>query len=55
MQNFCELYNLDNLIKQPTCYKNPNNLSSIDVMLTNSENSFQTPEQLKLVCLIITK
>ena len=41
MQNFCELYNLENLIKQPTCYKNPNNPSSIDVMLTNSENSFQ--------------
>ena len=41
MQNFCELYILENLIKQPTCYKNPNNPSSIDVMLTNSANCFQ--------------
>ena len=38
MQNFCELYNLENLIKQRTCYKNPNNPSSIDVMLTNELN-----------------
>ena len=37
----CELYEFENLIKQPTCYKNPINPSSIDVMLTNSENSFQ--------------
>ena len=21
MKNFCELYNLENLIKEPTCYK----------------------------------
>ena len=41
MQNFCELYNFENLIKGPTCYKNPDNPSSIDVMLTNCGNSFQ--------------
>ena len=41
MKNFCELYNLENSIKDPTCYKNPNNPSSIDVILTNSKNSFQ--------------
>ena len=41
MKNFCELYNLENLIKEPTCYKNPNNPSSIDVILTNNKNSFQ--------------
>ena len=41
MQNICELYNFENLIRQPTCYKKNNNPSSIDVMLTNSENSFQ--------------
>ena len=38
MKNFCELYNL---IKEPICYKNPNNPSSIDVILTNSKDSFQ--------------
>ena len=41
MRDFCETYNLGNLIKEPTCYKNVNNPSSIDVMLTNRENSFR--------------
>ena len=41
MKNFCELYDLENLIREPTCYKNASNPSSIDVMLTNSKNSFQ--------------
>ena len=41
MNDFCETYNLENLIKEPTCFKNPNNPSSIDVMLTNRKNSFQ--------------
>ena len=41
MKNFCEIYNLENLINEPTCYKNPDNPSSIDVVLTNSKNSFQ--------------
>ena len=35
MKDFCELYNLENLIKDPTCYKNASNPSSIDVILTN--------------------
>ena len=41
MKNFCETYNLENLIKVPTCFKNVNNPSSIDVMLTNRKNCFQ--------------
>ena len=40
MKNFCDLYDLENLIKGPTCYKNPNNLSSIDLMLTHRKGSF---------------
>ena len=35
MKNFCELYNfenLENLIKEPTCYTNPNNPCSNDVI-----------------------
>ena len=40
MKDFCELYDLENLIKKPTCYKNPRNPSSIDVMLTNRKGSF---------------
>ena len=27
MREFCELYNLKNLVKDPTCYKNPQNPS----------------------------
>ena len=38
--DFCETYNLSNLITQPTCYKNPHNPSSIDVMLTNRKRNF---------------
>ena len=41
MTSFCETYNLKNLIKEPTCYKNPLNPSSIDVILTNKFRSFQ--------------
>ena len=41
MKDFCEMYNLQNLIKGPTCYKNASNQSSIDVILTNRKNSFQ--------------
>ena len=41
MKTFCETYNLENLIKGPTCYKNADNPSSIDIMLTNKKLSFQ--------------
>ena len=40
LKDFCDLYNLKNLIKVPTCYKNPDKPSSIDVMLTNVHRSF---------------
>ena len=41
MKEFCEIYNLENLIKEPTCYKSTENPSSIDIMLTNKRMSFQ--------------
>ena len=41
IREFCDSYNLKNLIKEPTCFKNPSNPSCIDVMLTNSNRSFQ--------------
>ena len=41
MKDFCETYNLKNLIDEPTCFKNPNNPSSIDLMLTNKYRSVQ--------------
>ena len=40
MKDFCDMYEFDNLIKEPTCYKNADNPSSIDVILTNTKNSF---------------
>ena len=41
MADFCEMYQLDNLIKEPTCFKSLENPSSIDLMLTNKRNCFQ--------------
>ena len=32
--NFCDIYNLKNLVKQPAFYKNPDNPSCIDLFLT---------------------
>ena len=39
-KDFCDLYQLQNLIKGPTGFKNPENPTTIDLMLTNSRNSF---------------
>ena len=35
MKLFCETYDLSSLIKVPTCYKNPEEPSCIDLLLTN--------------------
>ena len=39
LKDFCNLYDLTNLINN--CYKNPNNPSCIDLLLTNSPKCFQ--------------
>ena len=41
MKSFGESYTLSSLIKEPTCHKNPQNPSCIDLILTNSPYSFQ--------------
>ena len=41
MKDFCDMCDLSNLIKDYTCYKNPENPSSIDMILTNRASSFQ--------------
>ena len=41
MSVFSDTYNLKNLIKEPTCYQNPNKPSCIDLMLTNKPRSFK--------------
>ena len=42
IQAFCESYNLKSLIKQPTCYKNPDKPTCIDLILTNVPRMFQS-------------
>ena len=41
VKNFCRSYDLHSLVKQSTCYKNPENPSCIDLILTNKAKSFQ--------------
>ena len=47
MAEFCDVYNVKNLITEPTCFKNPLNPSSIDVLLTNKFRSFQNSQTIK--------
>ena len=41
MKSFCGFNTLTSLIKEPTCYKNQQNPSCIDLILTNSPYRFQ--------------
>ena len=40
-KELCDLYGMKCLIRIPTCYKPPTNRTCIDLMLTNSDRSFQ--------------
>ena len=42
-KEFCDFHGMKSLIRVPTCYKNPANPTCIDLMLTNSNRSFQKP------------
>ena len=44
MKEFCNLYNLHNLITNPTCFKNALNPSLIYLILTNKTRSFQNSQ-----------
>ena len=39
MEEFCDIYNMTNLTKEPTCFRNPLNPSTIDLILTNKPSS----------------
>ena len=57
--NFCAMYNLKNLVKEATCYKNVNNPSCIDLILTNRHKRSHKPKVLEtgisdFHCMIIT-
>ena len=41
LASFCTVYNFKSLISKSTCYKNPDNYSCIDLILTNCPNYFQ--------------
>ena len=41
MKSFCSLNDLTSLIDQPTCYKNPDKPTCIDLILTNRPNYFK--------------
>ena len=41
MEEFCSAYNFKILIKDPTCFKNPEKPTTIDYILTNHPNCFQ--------------
>ena len=41
LNDFCDIYNLKNLVKEPTFFKNPDNPSCIDLFLTNKPRTFQ--------------
>ena len=41
MNNFLTNHGLSNIVKENTCFKNPNNPSCIDLILTNKPRSFQ--------------
>ena len=41
MSEYCETRNLQNLVKDPTCYKSPHKHTCIDPILTSFPKSFQ--------------
>ena len=41
VKNFCRSCNLTSMISKPTCYKNPDRPSCVDLILTNCPRSFQ--------------
>ena len=47
MLDFLNIYNLKNLVKQKACYKNLENPSCIDLIITNSHRSFQNTNVFK--------
>ena len=48
MCEFCDVFDFRNLITEPTCFKNPINPSSIDVILMNKFRSFQNSNVIEM-------
>ena len=47
MDEFLQVYNLKNLVKTPTCFKNPVKPTCIDLLLTNKPKCFQNTSVLE--------
>ena len=41
VSDFCEIYNMKNIIREKTCFKNTNNPSCIDLIIIKRQKSFQ--------------
>ena len=46
ISDFITQHNLKNIVKYPTCFKNVENPTCIDLFLTNFPNSFQSTKTL---------
>ena len=49
MEEFIKVYNLKNLVKGPTCFKNPDKLSCINLILTNKSKRLRILIKLKVL------
>ena len=47
IKNFSQIYGCKNIVKDKTCFKNPINLTCIDLIITNRPKSFQETEIIK--------
>ena len=41
MEHFCDNYHLKNIVKEPTCFKNPNRPSYFNLFLTSFSKRFK--------------
>ena len=55
LQEFCAIFSLTNLIKESTCFKNPEKPTGIDHILTNHPKSFQHSGTYKRIYLTFIK
>ena len=53
--DFCEIYNMQNIIREKTCFKNPSNPSCIDFIIAIRPKSFKILLLLREVDLTFTK
>ena len=48
MSNFCQIYDFKNLTNDPTCYKNLENSTCIDLIMTNKPKCSRNSIKIKL-------